>query len=63
MTKSNWVYGVAGSDGGFIHTANTEKGAKRKATNDGYLEVYKMHLVSWAVVQVAVKVGKKWCKV
>lgn len=57
---SNWVYGIAGSDGGFIHTANTEKGAKRKATNDGYSVVYKMHVNSWAVVEVAQKINNKW---
>lgn len=60
MTQSNWVYGIVGADGGFIHTANTEKGAKRKATNDGYLEVYKMHQVSWSVCKVAEKIGNTW---
>lgn len=59
---NNWVYGVAGSDNGFIETSNTERGAKIKATNDGYAEVYKMHRVSWAVIKVAEKINSKWIK-
>ena len=54
------AYGVAGSDGGFIETSATLKGAKNHATRNGYDAVYKMHRVTWAVWKVAQKVGQKW---
>lgn len=57
---NNIAYGVVGYDGGFIETSTTLKGAKNHATRNGYTEVYKMHRVSWAVWNVAQKVGKKW---
>ena len=63
QARNNWAYGVLSHANGFIETSNTERGAKRKATNDGYLEVYRMHRVSWAVLKVAEKVNKKWINV
>ena len=50
---NNICYGVAGRDGGFIELYGTERGAKRKASNNGYTELYAMDRVSWAVWQVA----------
>lgn len=57
---NNWVYGIAGSDGGFIPTSRTERGAKCHARRNGYKAVYVMHEVSWAVVRVAELVNGKW---
>lgn len=58
--KSNWIYGVPGSDGGHIDTANTERGAKSKATRDGYTVITRRHVHSWAVETVAHKRGGHW---
>ena len=60
MTGSNWVYGVLGRDGGHIDTSATERGAKRKATADGYNLITRRHVVSWAVETVAHKRGERW---
>lgn len=60
---SNISYGVLDRNGGFIATSTTEKGAKRKATNNGYSEVYAMHNVSWAVWKIAEKINGKWVNV
>jgi len=60
MANSNLCYGVKGRDNGFIELSGTEKGAKRKASNDGYTELYVMHRISWAVWQVAEYNGKRW---
>lgn len=56
----SWIYGVIGSDGGHIDTSNTERGAKNKATRDGYSVVTRRHEVSWAVETVAHKKGNRW---
>jgi len=56
----NLCYGVKGRDSGFIELSGTEKGAKRKATNNGYTELYAMQRISWAVWQVAEYNGKRW---
>lgn len=57
---SNWVYGVAGRDGGFIQTSRTERGAKNHATRNRYRQVYAMHEVSWAVELIAERQNDKW---
>lgn len=61
MTNSNWIYGVPGSDGGHIDTANTERGAKNKATRDGYTVITRRHDRSWVVETIAHKRGGRWC--
>jgi hypothetical protein len=63
IMASNLSYGVLSSSGGFISTSGTARGAKNKATRDGYDQVYAMHAVTWAVWLVAEKAGARWISV
>jgi hypothetical protein len=60
---NNWSYGVLGNNFNFIHTSNSELGAKQYATRNGCTEVYRMHNVSWTVLKQSEKVNGKWVKI
>jgi len=57
------MYGILDYDGGFIHTSNTEKGAKQHATRNGYTVIYWCSPRSWAVCEWASKATGKWVNV
>lgn len=56
----NFVFCVNSKNLGLIDVANTETGAKRIATRDGYTEVYRRNVNTGYSVRVAVKRGKTW---
>lgn len=60
--SSNWIYGVLDSNGCHIDIGLTERGAKVKATKDGYRQISRRHIHSWAVEIVATKRNGKWTK-
>jgi hypothetical protein len=57
------IYGVLGSDGGFIQTSRTERGAKNHAKRNGYRSVYRMCESSWYVTHIATRTNGRWHKV
>lgn len=58
--QSHFVFCVNSKNLGLIDVANTEVGAKRIATRDGYTEVYRRNVNTGYSVRVAVKRGKSW---
>lgn len=56
----NYVFGVVNSDGIHTDVSNSERGAKRYATLNGYNKVSIRYNLGYVVEVVAVKVGKKW---
>jgi len=54
------MYGINSATSGFIHTSNTERGAKSHATRNGYNNIYYCCPRSWVVVLEATKVNGKW---
>lgn len=56
----NFVFCVNSEKLGLIDVADTETGAKRIATRDGYKEVYRRNVNTGYSVRVAVKRGKTW---
>ena len=56
----HFVFCVNSKNLGLIDVSNTETGAKRIATRDGYNEVYRRNVNTGYWVRVAVKRGNKW---
>lgn len=56
------VYGVLDSNNCHIDTSNTEKGAKRHATLNGYEKVSIRYNCGYHVEVIAEKVNGKWVK-
>lgn len=59
----NNIFGVVNSDGIHTDVSNSERGAKRYATLNGYDKVSVRYNCGYVVEVVAKKVGKKWVDV
>lgn len=59
----NYVFGVVNSEGIHTDVSNSERGAKRYATLNGYDKVSVRYNLGNVVEVVAEKVGKKWVDV
>lgn len=59
----NYVFGVVNSDGIHTDVSNSERGAKRYATLNGYDKVSVRYNLGNVVEIVAKKVNKKWVDV
>lgn len=56
----NNVYGVINSDGIHTDVSNSERGAKRYATLNGYNQVSIRYNLGYNVEIIAERVNKKW---
>lgn len=54
------IYGIINSEGVHIDISNTERGAKRYATLNGYNKVSVRYNGGYNAEIIAVKIGKVW---